>query len=292
MPVAAALLAGGTALAKYGLSRYNIKKRGKFAGTPEGIELARRKREGNLTPEMEREILAQQNRTLSAQSEAETARTKGRLIKSGMGDSISGIRALSQPNTRRMAELGYTSRNIAASEAQAMSEAKSQFAGGQSRFNEETRQLKSQATGELIGGLSGALGGYLQSKLSTKQSALDFSRQKELAEIKSLTPEERIMRDIQAESAGGGAPLTELTGKGYTPSSYRNSADLIGQGMDIGAILGRVQNSANPNKDDVFRLQELLQSEGLYSGAIDGIMGPGTQLGIDQLAARNKYRAR
>ena len=170
-----AAISVGTSLAKYGVARYGASKR-KYTNK----ELERQAREGLLSPEEEANIIGQQNRTLSSQAQSIQARTQGRLISQGMEGSISGTRALQTPNLERMRQLGYTSRDIAASESGAQSRAKAQYADEKQAYDDQTRGIKQQALGGLVQGVGSALGQYAMGKYAQGQqddaTALEQSR--------------------------------------------------------------------------------------------------------------------
>jgi len=161
-----AAISVGTSLAKYGVARYGASKR-KYTNK----ELERQAREGLLSPEEEANIIGQQNRTLSSQAQSIQARTQGRLISQGMEGSISGTRALQAPNLERMRELGYTSRDIAASEATAKTTATAKYEDEKRAYDEQTRGIKQQALGGLVQGVGSALGQYAIGKYNAGQTA-------------------------------------------------------------------------------------------------------------------------
>ena len=195
------LIKGGGALAKYGIQRYNISKRGNFADTSRGRLLRKREKEGLLTDAQESNIIGKQNRTLSAQSTSIQAKTQSSLINQGLEGSIAGTRALAAPNLERLRELGYTSRDIAVSEAAAQSQATTDFAAGDADFRAETRDLKARALEGLVGGVVDAGVGFAKDKLEeANQEKLDvLSREKDenafriqLAKsLSSMTPEQQ-----------------------------------------------------------------------------------------------------
>ncbi len=161
----AALISGGGALAKYGMARYNASRR-RYSGTALGKEYARIKREGAITDEMQSNIIGKQNRVLSSQAGGVRARTQGRLINQGLEGSIAGTRALAQPNIERMRELGYTTRDLAAQNAQTKVDASLRYAEGETAYNAETDAMKRGANQELVGDAIAIGGEYALGKIS------------------------------------------------------------------------------------------------------------------------------
>lgn len=140
----AALIKGGGALAKYGAKRYAASKRN-YDQTAYGKELARIKKEGALSQEFQNNIIGQQNRTLSSQAGTIQAQTQGNLINQGLEGSIAGTRALAQPNIERMRELGYTSRDLSAQNAQSKVDTGLQYAQGKTAYNQDTKDQRLEA---------------------------------------------------------------------------------------------------------------------------------------------------
>ncbi len=174
-----ALIQGGGALAKYGAKRYAASKRN-YDQTAYGKELARIKKEGALSQEFQNNVIGQQNRTLSSQAGSIQARTQGRLVNQGLEGSIAGTRALAQPNIERMRELGYTSRDLSAQNAQTKIDAGLQYAQGKTQYNEDTRGMKDEALGGLASdavsvAANYAVGKYTQG-VNDKASALEQTR--------------------------------------------------------------------------------------------------------------------
>jgi hypothetical protein len=174
-----ALIKGGGALAKYGAKRYAASKRN-YDQTAYGKELARIKKEGALSQEFQNNVIGQQNRTLSSQAGSIQAQTQGNLINQGLEGSIAGTRALAQPNIERMRELGYTSRDLSAQNAQSKIDAGLQYAQGKTQYNEDTRGMKDEALGGLASDAAGIATDYAVGKvaqgINDKASALEQSR--------------------------------------------------------------------------------------------------------------------
>jgi hypothetical protein len=140
----AALIKGGGALAKYGISRYQNSKR-KYGNTAMGRELDKIRKQGALSEKFQNNVLGKQNRTLSSQAGSIQARTQGRLVNQGLEGSIAGTRSLAQPNIERMRELGYTSRDLTAQNEQSKIDAGLQYAQGATAYNANTDAMEQEA---------------------------------------------------------------------------------------------------------------------------------------------------
>jgi hypothetical protein len=159
----------GTSLARYAGARYSASKRN-FGRTAIGQKLSQIEKEGAISPEMRNQRLGEENRVLSSQSSAATARIRGGLINRGLDDSIAGVRAEAAPAIEKLRQLGYSARGIAAENAQSKINAGLQRAELETAYNDETKALKAQALQNLIGGVGNAAVGYATGKLGEAEN--------------------------------------------------------------------------------------------------------------------------
>lgn len=215
-----ALTKGWGALARYGASRYAASRRN-YGASAIGKELARIKEQGALSGKYMDNILARKNRSLSSVAVSTQARTKGRLIKSGMDNSISGTRALAQPNIERMRELGYASQDLAARNEQSKVDASLTYAKGKTAYDAQTDEMKSQALGGLASDAASIASEYAVGKYTEGMDAKKMER-----DIAASTPIQNALAAYQ-ESQDPAALYAQLIESGLEDEAARKLIGFI-----------------------------------------------------------------
>jgi peptidoglycan hydrolase-like protein with peptidoglycan-binding domain len=74
----------------------------------------------------------------------------------------------------------------------------------------------------------------------------------------------------------------------YQPKAGSNMPGMTGSSTHTAVNPSAVNPSAvNPSRDEIRQAQQQLQSQGLYNGAIDGIIGPETKQALHQFQQQN-----
>jgi len=138
------------------LQYFMRKKPPRYEETARGKYLKGRSRYGKYTPQARRSILGGVSRRTGGVAQQEKASIRGLLTSRGMGDSIAGIRLLSEPEIKRMAILGGAEERLGIESELSKGRAREAFATEKTGYGEQRRMEESQARGGLLQGLVGA----------------------------------------------------------------------------------------------------------------------------------------
>jgi len=146
------------------------KKPPRYEETARGKYLKGRSRYGKYTPQARRSILGGVSRRTGGVAQQEKASIRGLLTSRGMGDSIAGIRLLSEPEIKRMAIMGEAEERIGIESELSKERAREAFATEKTGYGERFRTGEQQARMSLMQGLTGAAGqayqGYQLGKMA------------------------------------------------------------------------------------------------------------------------------
>jgi len=148
----------GMELGKGALGYLMRPKPPKAENTAQGRELMRRSTYGAYGPRVRRRILGSVGRASGAAEQAAVADIRGRLVNSGMDNSIAGQSLMAQPGLRRAGMMAETGERMEAGNEQAKDEARWQFATLQDQQNEARRESRRQALAGLLGAGVNAVG--------------------------------------------------------------------------------------------------------------------------------------
>ena len=132
------------------------KKPPKYEETARGKHLMGRSRHGKYSPRARRSILGGVSRRTGGVAQQEKASIRGLLTSRGMGDSIAGIRLLSEPEIKRMAILGGAEERLGIESELSKESAREAFATEKTGYGERRRAGEQQARMSLLGGLTQA----------------------------------------------------------------------------------------------------------------------------------------
>ena len=148
-------------------------------------------RHGRYSPLARRSILGDVSRATGGVAQQEKASIRGLLTSRGLGDSIAGIRLLSEPEIRRMAILGDVEERIARESELSKGQAREAFATERTGYGEQRRASEQQARTTLLSGLTQAgmqgYQGYQLGKLAGTEFEIGGEKYKPYADIAQAT---------------------------------------------------------------------------------------------------------
>lgn len=157
------------------------KKPPRYEETARGKYLMGRSRYGRYSPQARRSILGDVSRATGGVAQQEKASLRGLLTSRGLGDSIAGIRLLSEPEIKRMGILGDVEERLGRESELSKGRARETFATERTGYGEQRRAGEQQARTSLLSGLTQAgMQGYQGYQLGKLAGAGD--KWKRLAE--------------------------------------------------------------------------------------------------------------
>jgi len=146
------------------------KKKPRYESTARGKYLMGLSRYGKYSPRARRSILGGVSRSTGNVAQQQKASIRGLLASRGLGESISGISLLSEPEIRRMAALANVEERLGRESELSKAGAREAFAAEKAQSEEQRRLEEQQARMSLLQGLTGAAGqayqGYQLGKLA------------------------------------------------------------------------------------------------------------------------------
>ena len=163
-----ALIAGGKTVLGYALPKIFGGSRTKFKDTGWGKYLKQISEKGMYTPGMQANILGKVGTQVGQTSSDAVARYKGKLIGSGMENSIAGARGIKATALSGQQALVDTAKDVSHQNELSKIQAKSDYLKGvmQDKSTRESEEIG--ARNQLMGGLINAGAGYFSDKLGHK----------------------------------------------------------------------------------------------------------------------------
>jgi hypothetical protein len=151
-PLAAALVPAGLNLAK------SLFSRGRKTRRPTELMgyYDRVSREGIYSPAARSAIMGTAGAEMGNVAQQETADIRGRLSANGMGNSIAGTRALSEPGMMRMRSLGDISRRLTAENETSKMDASRSLAELQGNYAQARSDDRTSRWNQVVGGITDA----------------------------------------------------------------------------------------------------------------------------------------
>lgn len=132
------------------------KKPPRYEETARGKYMMGQSRYGRYSPQARRSILGDVSRATGGVAQQEKASIRGLLTSRGLGDSIAGIRLLSEPEIKRMAILGDVEERLGRESELSKGRAREAFATERTGYGEQRRAGEQQARTSLLSGLTQA----------------------------------------------------------------------------------------------------------------------------------------
>lgn len=151
-PVAAALVPAGISLAK------SLFSRGRKTRKPTELMsyYDRMSREGIYSPTARAAIMGTAGSEMGNVEQQHTADIRGRLSSAGMGNSIAGVRALSEPGMMRMRSLGDISNRLTAENEMSKNEGTRSLAELQGNYAQARSDDRTNRWNQVVSGIAGA----------------------------------------------------------------------------------------------------------------------------------------
>lgn len=229
------------ALAQAGKSVYDYYQNKKnapsaYANTAQGKRLAELQKSGAYSGAARNEIIGATNRVATGSAETNRANYMGRIANMGQGGSIAAQRGLNEIEGNRGQIVANEAGRVTALNEQSKIQAADQYAAGADARADQIRQYNANTNKELVGGLAGAATGYLSGKMAESASQTQFERNMKL----NLTPEERMMAQIQSGGEGqqpsapaNGSSISAIPNGGYqTQQSPYSPLQQVGNPQD------------------------------------------------------------
>ena len=151
-PLTAALVPAGISLAK------SLFSRGRKTRRPTELMsyYDRQAREGIYSPTARSSIMGTAGAEMGNVAQQEVADIRGRLSANGMGNSIAGTRALSEPGMMRMRSLGDISRRLTAENEMSKMEGARSLAELQGNYAQARNDDRTNRWNQVVSGIAGA----------------------------------------------------------------------------------------------------------------------------------------
>jgi len=233
-----ALVKGGSALGKYAYNRWFNKQPG-FDDSDYGKRLKQLSTEGLYNSRVRSNIIgnvAQQTGNAAANTKADIT---GRLINSGMENSIAGQASLNQVDTARMGQIANTTQDVETKNEQSKEQFKNEYAQAKQAYKDRIATIKQGNNQDLVGGLLDAAGTYVGGKINQAQM-------KGFGQVDMSNPS-----SVQGWVAGQTDPAAamELV-KGMSQANYYNQGretSAEAKNARISGVLEKYKNSVSPD---------------------------------------------